>query len=121
MVLTWLVPNYIQLLRLSVRVYDASSHYFHYPLSTNKLLLEPDLRREKAFAEDVLVSFQRAIVKEIKGAALLRHGRSSAAVDSPHLHRINSGCRLPNSSLVASENNKAAGIIVLKWIFQSIF
>lgn len=44
MVLTRLVPNCVRLLRLSVRVYDASSRYFHYPLSTNKLSDEPDLR-----------------------------------------------------------------------------
>lgn len=35
-------------------------------------------------------------------------------MDSLRLHRINSGCRLPNGSFFASENNKAAGIIVLK-------
>lgn len=46
MVLTQLVPKCVRLLRLNVRVYDASSRYFHYPLSTNKLLVEPDLRRE---------------------------------------------------------------------------
>lgn len=113
MVLTRLVPNCARLLRLSVRVYDASSRYFHYPLSTNKLLVEPDLRK-KILCRRCFGVFPKSHCQEIKGAALLRDVRSSAAVDSPHLHRINSGCRLPNGSLFATENNKAEGIIVLK-------
>lgn len=41
-------------------------------------------------------------------------------MDSSHLHRINSGCRLP-TALCASENNKAVGTVVLKHIFKAAF